>query len=470
MESGNNKYMKTKSLLFIAAAAVAAAACGKTEESANVPAEGHKVTLQAGIVMPADTKAYVADDDGTGKGVFTWAAGDRIAVYTSDGKFTAFAIDNEDAGKASAKFSAELPEGVTAVGPALYPYSDAHVNNLDGTVQYNMPTQRDWYNRAVYCPMAAAWTGTGAIEFKQIGGVICVPFEDLSSTAQEFTFTSNNSRITGLFDLDLTAANPQITAEATGSASTYTVKFTEPGSTNVDRVFYVPVPVGSYANVTVKTQRTGGYNRSTQVSASANIVVNRAGIVLMPKLSGATLLEDFEDGNVPTNFTTTNQNHGVEGDALEVVDNPFKDAGNQSNKVLAMDMSNSNTGTSGFFNIAAGNAVYGTGYRNNSVAFRFKVHFANTADAAVYFPRVNFNSKGAVLPTRINGADFTPQDADTWASLVIADGWNEFEYTNSDIVNNGATLQLRNFVTISNGTTTTEGSRIVYYDDFCYLK
>ena len=178
-------------------AAAAAVSCGKTEESAPV-ATGHKVTLQAGIELPADTKAYVADNDGSGKGAFTWAAGDRIAVYTSDGKFTAFTIDNADAGKASAKFSAELPEGVTAVGPALYPYSDAHVNNLDGTVQYNMPTQRDWYNRAVYCPMAAAWTGTGAIEFKQIGGVICVPFEDLSSTAQEFTFTSNNSRITGI--------------------------------------------------------------------------------------------------------------------------------------------------------------------------------------------------------------------------------------------------------------------------------
>lgn len=469
MESGNSKYMNTKTLLFIAVAAAAAVSCGKTEESAPV-ATGHKVTLQAGIELPADTKAYVADNDGSGKGAFTWAAGDRIAVYTSDGKFTAFTIDNADAGKASAKFSAELAEGVTAVGPALYPYSETHVNNLDGTVQYNMPTQRDWYNRAVYCPMAAAWTGSGPIEFKQIGGVICVPFEDLASKAQEFTFTSNNSRITGLFNLDLTAANPQITAEATGSASTYTVKFSEPGSTNIDRVFYIPVPVGSYSNVTVKTQRTGGYNRSTQESPSANIVVKRAGIVLMPKLSGATLLEDFEDGNVPDNFTTSNQNHGVAGDALEVVDNPFKDDGNQSDKVLAMNMSNSSTATSGFFDIAAGSAVYGTGYRNNSVAFRFKVHFATVEDAAAYFPRVNFNNKGAALPARINGVEFTPQDDATWATLVKAGEWNEFEYTNSDIVNNGATLQLRNFVTISNGTTKTEGSRVIYYDDFCYLK
>ena len=178
-------------------------------------------------------------------------------------------------------------------------------------------------------------------------------------------------------------------------------------------------------------------------------------------------MNDFEDGTTPDNFSTPNT--GPKGSAMYVTDNPLKDGINTSDKVFCVNMSNTSTGTSGYVTVDAGNPVYGDGYRNNVVALRYKMMYGLPSDATIYYPRVNFNNKGPVLPVRINGQAFDPQTAEKWAELIKPSDWNYLEFTNSDLGKNGGSFVLRNFVDINHGNTTT-GSRIMYFDDLCYVK
>lgn len=187
----------------------------------------------------------------------------------------------------------------------------------------------------------------------------------------------------------------------------------------------------------------------------------------MPVLSGAVFLADFEDGVVRSNITTENNNSGAS--ALSVADNPFKSESNPSDKVLMLNMSASSTGTSGLFKISTTNADYTNGFRNNCVSFRMNILYSTPEDAEVYFPYVkNSQDNTFALPSRVNGKDFTPQDAATWASLINPNDWNMLEYPGT--IGSAGNMQLRPLVDIGNNTLTTEGSRKIYFDDFVFLK
>ena len=71
------------------------------------------------------------------------------------------------------------------------------------------------------------------------------------------------------------------------------------------------------------------------------------------------------------------------------------------------------------------------------------------------------------LPDKINGKDFTPQDAETWASLIDPSGWNVLQWT-SDCTGTWR-MEITPFAALD-GSNATTGSRIMLIDDMEYIK
>ena len=445
-------------LLFAGAVLGLFAGCAKTADRASEPA-GRIVTLTATV---DGTRASIEN----GTGAFKWQAGDIITVFISDGttvKNKKFTLDEGGAGSNTASFSATVDEGFDVVGPALYPYHDSHSMNADGTVNFRITDYPNYEAGKTLCPMAAKLDGE-MFSFKHIGSVVRVTIKDFPSKADRLKLSSSDHKTNGTFTLDMSQAVPVITAE-TGSTTT-TFKLTAPGKTGETYVFDIPLPTGTWSNWKLVSQVNGG---TVYITQDSNIerTLSRGQILNMPVLSGAVFLADFEDGVVRSNITTDNNNAGAS--ALSVADNPFKSENNPSDKVLMLNMSASSTGTSGLFKISTTNADYTTGFRNNCVSFRMNVLYSTPEDAAVYFPYVkNSQDNTFALPSRVNGQDFTPQDAATWASLINPNGWNTLEYPGT--IGSAGNMQLRPLVDIGNNTLTTEGSRKIYFDDFVFLK
>ena len=460
--------MKTNKIILGICLAAATVSCSKaieTVEKDSSAAKGTLVTLSASL--PEDSKATVSNN-----GVFRWANGDKIGVWTSNGKFTEFSIDDGFNGKATASFSATLPEGVTVAGPAVYPYhSNDDYDAANQIVTYNLPASYSWVRtnvNATKCAMYAPTPTSGGLSFKHIGAVMRIPFEDMASVATSFRVIISGKRINGAFSLDLKEAQPALVAETVSGDSVTEFTFSAPGSTGTNWYFNLPLPTGTYTSITVKSDKKDGgnyYSRSSLTSNSSR-TLERGDIRIMKALSGASKMNDFEDGTTPSNFSTPN--FGPMGSAMYVTDNPLKNGINTSDKVFCVNMSNTSTSTSGYVTVDAGNSVYGDGYRNNVVALRYKMLYGNPADASIYYPRVNFNNKGPVHPVRVNGQAFDGT-AEKWAQLIKPSEWNYLEFTNSDLVKNGGAFVLRNFVDINHGNTDT-GSRIMYFDDLCYVK
>lgn len=434
------------------------AGCAKTADRASEPA-GRIVTLTATV---DGTRASIEN----GTGAFKWQAGDIITVFISDGttvKNKKFTLDEGGAGSNTASFSATVDEGFDVVGPALYPYHDSHSMNADGTVNFRITDYPNYEAGKTLCPMAAKLDGE-MFGFKHIGSVVRVTIKDFPSKADRLKLSSSDHKTNGTFTLDMSQAVPVITAE-TGSTTT-TFKLTAPGKTGETYVFDIPLPTGTWSNWKLVSQVNGG---TVYITQDSNIerTLSRGQILNMPVLSGAVFLADFEDGVVRSNITTDNNNAGAS--ALSVADNPFKSESNPSDKVLMLNMSASSTGTSGLFKINTTNADYTTGFRNNCVSFRMNVLYSTPEDAEVYFPYVkNSQDNTFALPSRVNGKDFIPQDAATWASLINPNDWNMLEYPGT--IGSAGNMQLRPLVDIGNNTLTTEGSRKIYFDDFVFLK
>ena len=84
----------------------------------------------------------------TDEGSFTWATGDEIAVYTSNGNW-AKGILQTGAGSASATFSITYADGEASAGYAIYPYNDSH--SVSGeSVTINLPAEYDYSSSDIY--------------------------------------------------------------------------------------------------------------------------------------------------------------------------------------------------------------------------------------------------------------------------------------------------------------------------------
>ena len=463
--------MKKPILIAFAAFSLLVLGCEKAEDSAS---HDRVVSLTASISRDG-VKATVTD-----AGLFTWATGDEIGVWTSDGQFTKFSLKDGEAGKNTAVFTAELEAGVTVEGPAVYPYRAGHsYDPATKHLTYNQPQTMDWVEGVTKSHMAAKYNGSGTIQFKQLDGLFRITVYNVPNTVGFLRLRSSENVLFGDFDVDMNEANPQITASPSGGASDFNLKVNAPAD-GIGNVYVVnfPVPVGTYTTTRISAQKANWDMIASKTTSTSAITIGRGTMVIMPEVTlNEVMLADNEDGTLRANYNNGYSN--TEGTSLTVVDNPSKEIINASNKVVkvdasAQDPSDADQNKGGYFLLKTQNSDYSNGFRDGTKAFKMKIRYNNAADAAIYYPWafVNGGKVGDVsdvkrLPDKVNGKDFTPQNAETWASLIKPGEWNVLQWTS----NCAGTwrMEITPFATIS-GDNATTGTRIMLIDDMEYIK
>ncbi len=210
-----------KSILFgLALLSLGALSCTREAEApVAAPQGGRTVTLGVSV---ADSKAAI---DGEGK--FTWQAGDKIAVETSDG-FATFNLTS-GAGSDAAEFSATIPDGVELGASAIYPaalvsaegfaFPESYCYEADNT---NVPLLGD--------------VADGKIAMQYAGGVVRIPVKDIPEGAAAVSLTADKM-IWGALERGETG----FVAGEGASAVSIAFSAAEPAMT-----FNFPVPVGEF--------------------------------------------------------------------------------------------------------------------------------------------------------------------------------------------------------------------------------
>ena len=215
-----------KKILYTAALLAVAAGCAK-EMDFSAPVEGNLVpyTFQANLEQ---TKAEIAND-----GVFSWSAGDQIAVFnTKDSKFYTFT-----AAAADGSFSGTAPEGAS-FSVAYYPASVA------GTAE-NEVVLPDTYSQADAAagklfPMVADATAS-TLTFSHLGALLRLTVNDVPANATSLVLSSD-ATIAGSFTPAEVSGKQVISAG--GAASSVTVALSNDAKTNL--TLTLPVPTGTF--------------------------------------------------------------------------------------------------------------------------------------------------------------------------------------------------------------------------------
>ena len=164
-----------KKTAFLAIAALLIAGCARE----SVP--GGKEDLAPGTVLlkasfeaPGPQASPASKVDVSDAGAITWKAGDKIAVWTSngsDGKFCEFSLYEGD-GAASATFSGTPDAGYSVSTLAVYP-AEAAKSYEGGTLTVTYPDAYDYGKGVENVRMAAYFDDAAAgLSFKHLGGMI----------------------------------------------------------------------------------------------------------------------------------------------------------------------------------------------------------------------------------------------------------------------------------------------------------
>ena len=249
--------MRKTWIIACAAAAAVFAGCNR-EFDAPVPGDGF---LRATIETPSRVSF-------TDEGVFSWQAGDAIAVSTNAG-FKTFTLQSGE-GAASGVFDGDLG-GVTSATVAVYP---AAVAKDDATV--TLPAEYAWAegqsNAVMFCDKVSL---TEVNSFKHLGGILKIAYAGIPADADALVLKAE-AKITG----DFTIADGVIAA----GAGTDEVKVTFAAGSN-PAAFYIPVPTGEY-KFSVELQKAGAAIEGTQKATANAVKIARKSLILMDPIAG----------------------------------------------------------------------------------------------------------------------------------------------------------------------------------------
>lgn len=282
-------------------AVVSLASCSN-DEIWTAPTDGQSVINAS---FEAGAQSRVGFTDAT-PAVFFWNTGDKISVHTTStsNPFITHTLTS-GAGTGSAQFQGTLiGEGTKTSICALYPANDGH-NYADNTLTFHLPDTYTYANadgqfglvnggvsNSTNAPMLAkiATEGSMDLNFKHLGGVFCFQIAKIPATATKFVFTAN-TKITGKFTVNMNEQTPSISTQgvvsaATEEGKTVTINFT---AGTEKRVFYIPVPTGTYEGFRWDMKNGSGEVLASFESEAKN-TVDRATLLKMPLLTCSTII------------------------------------------------------------------------------------------------------------------------------------------------------------------------------------
>lgn len=272
--------VRTSIIALLCAAAVVLCGCNKEENYFPTPTSRHNITLSAGP-DEVDSKATFDKD-----GHFYWLPADSVGVATTASNSFSKLTLNSGEYATSGTFTGEI-EGTVGTY-AVYPYNEHHkidsttltyhlpdtytYNDLDhdyfaaGSTSYNNST-----NAPAYGVISVDDEGNAYTTFKHLCGVLCIRVTGLKSKSGYITLTADR-KITGDFTADLSKEEPKIStsskAETTSSERTVTINYssnTYDGTSGVDGVFYIPMPVGNYY-LTMEVGYEDGFGKTMRIT------------------------------------------------------------------------------------------------------------------------------------------------------------------------------------------------------------
>lgn len=214
--------------------------------------------LEANIENPK-AESRVGFENETGD--FFWTENDQIGVTTTTSTTTFQKMTlNSGVGEANGVFEGTI--NGTPKGYAVYPFisENNHTITNNGTLTFNFPEtytytslDKDYGLKNGNSFNAPMWSkiAEGDLSFKHLGGVICILVNGLPiGNDLQFTLTTSN-KITGSFSVDLTDSKPTLETESSTSNNSVSITFSNAKDDEIG-VFYIPVPTGTYANITAQ--------------------------------------------------------------------------------------------------------------------------------------------------------------------------------------------------------------------------
>ena len=280
--------MKVRALILISA--LLAASCGKTNTQG--PAGGQAVTITAGFEQ-ADFKADGTKVGVEDSGVLTWSAGDKVAVWTSNGssgKFAEFTLSSGE-GQTTASFTGVPDAGFVPGKVAVYPASAA-VSFEAGSLTVNYP-ETYAYGEGEKNVRMAAWfeDASEGLSFKHVGGLLSFTMSDIPAGVNCFMVYSTQS-LCG--DFSISKGNA---AAASAKESAVSVTF-EAGSIS-EGCFVIPVPTAGSLGLTAGLYRKEGESFTVYHNSLKSTVksIGRTDYVKMkPYAVPASFTDDFLTG------------------------------------------------------------------------------------------------------------------------------------------------------------------------------
>lgn len=247
------------------------------------------------------TQSRVGFTDAT-PAVFFWNKGDEISVHTTStsNPFITYTLTS-GTGTGSAQFQGTLiGEGAKTSVCALYPANKDHKYD-GGALTFHMADAYTYdyaddklglvnggVSNSTNAPMLAKIVAEGNMDlnFKHLGGVFCFQIAKIPATATKFVFTAN-TKITGDFTVNMNGDVPSIATETapTEEGKTVTINFT---AGTEKRVFYIPVPTGTYTGFRWD-MKDGGDQILAYFESEAENTVSRATLLRMPLLTCSTV-------------------------------------------------------------------------------------------------------------------------------------------------------------------------------------
>ena len=264
---------QTWKLAALSLAAIAIVNGCANDEFDDVSSKGQTV-ITAGFEQPgAKTRTAVNSSNQV-----VWVKNDAFKLfYTQDDtqKESVFTTSDESRLTSAAFTGTALPTGATA-SYAVYPADN--VTSLSGnTLTMTLPstlTADETSNGPMFADASSDYT---SLSFKHLCGLLKLTVTNLPTTAKKFVITATeNIAGTATADLSSTGATLAITSNGT---NTITVPITVTAETS-QQVFYIPLPKGTYTNLTAKiTDEGGGAISKYKDKVWSSATVSRAGML-----------------------------------------------------------------------------------------------------------------------------------------------------------------------------------------------
>lgn len=228
---------------------IALTGCRNEDELVN-GAKNDNYQLKAQIESRVDSRTAV-----NGGNQVVWVENDKIGVYGDQGTTNvAFTLEGTSTETTLATFTGDLKSGEMPA-TVYYPYDEA-ASLSDKRLTFTLPATYD-YTENSNAPMIGVKQNDGSFLFKHLCGLLKFSITDIPSDATRLVITSAGEsapNIAGSCVVEDVTADEAILSISEGVSQLVIQMNGETGT----QTFYVPIPVGHYAELQVTLEKEDG--------------------------------------------------------------------------------------------------------------------------------------------------------------------------------------------------------------------